>query len=185
MEERRSGEERLVSLSLSSLCPKSLRRNITKQMKICFIDQVSWFQSSVKIRGWQGRTYSENVYLGVKYDNTVSSKVMSTVNNCSNRNGKSRLRNFSTKGQKVNISGFVVHMLCIANNQVCHHSTETDIQHVWVKGRGLVPKIILIKDWEVLDFRPNLSVSVLADNDKCYLHPKEKCKPERGVDCWE
>lgn len=54
-------------------------------------------------------------------------------------------------------------MLCIANNQVCHHSTETVHKHVWVKGRGCVPEIILIKHWEVLDFKPNLSVSVLAD----------------------
>ena len=32
-----------------------------------------------------------------------------------------------------------------------------------MKGYGCVPEIILIKDWEVLDFKPNLSVSVLAD----------------------
>lgn len=88
---------------------------------------------------------------------------MSTVDNCSNRSGKSRLRNFSTKGEKANISGFVTLMLCTANNQICHNSTETTLKHVWVKGYGCVPEIILIKDWEVLDFKPNLSVSVLAD----------------------
>lgn len=59
---------------------------------------------------------------------------------------------------------------------------KTAIQHVRVKGRGCVPKVILIKDWEVSDFRANLSVSVLADSDECYLHPGEKCQQERGVD---
>lgn len=55
---------------------------------------------------------------------------MSTVDNCSNKSGISRLRNFSTKGEKVNVSGFVTLMLCIANNQDSHHSMETALKLV-------------------------------------------------------
>lgn len=110
---------------------------------------------------------------------------MSTVDNCSNKSGISRLRNFSTKGEKVNMSGFVTLMLCIANNQVCHDSMETALKLVWVKGCGCVPEIRLIKDWEVLDFRPNLSVSALADMMNVTYIQKRSASQKRGVDCWE
>lgn len=53
--------------------------------------------------------------------------------------------NFSVKSQTINISGFVVHMVDTAITQVCHCSTQTAIDHMWMNGVAVFQKPYLQK----------------------------------------